>query len=285
MGTSPVTPDTPDHASRGRGGRIETPAPLGKHNPRLTRLRRLVRREVPALTVVDGEKIVLDLAAAGVILHELYTTVSAAAVLRQSPVRDALPGPDSWHLLTPESLDSIAPTRQSQGILAVVSAPAWQLQPAGIVVHLDGIQDPGNLGALIRSAAALGAAGVTCSPDSADPFSPRAIRGAAGCSLRFPVVPNVDIEPLAESFRRAGGSVAAALGKGGQPLREWRPRRPLLLVLGNEGAGVRPPALSACSESITIPLLRGVESLNVAVAAGVVLAFLGGLAAPPILER
>lgn len=259
--------------------------PLGKHNPRLARLRRLVRREDPGLTVVDGEKIVLDLAAAGYPLHELYTTVSAAAALRDSSVRVALPGPASWHLLTPEALDSIAPTRQSQGILAVVPIPASRIKPAGVVLHLDGIQDPGNLGALVRSAAALGAAGVTCSPDSADPFSPRAIRGSAGWSLRFPVVANVEIERLAESFLKAGGSIVAALGEGGDSLPDWQPSRPLLLVLGNEGAGLRPAALAVCTEGVSIPLEHGVESLNVAVAAGILLAFLGGLAAPPILER
>lgn len=259
--------------------------PLGRHNSRLAALRRLVRREDPARTVVDGPKLVLELAAAGVAVQELYVTPEAEpSLLGCRPLR-ALQAAGAWHLVTGEALAAVAPTRQPQGVLAVVGVPAREPEVRGVWLYLDGIQEPGNLGALVRCAAALGADGVACSADSADPFSPRAVRGAAGWSLRFPVCPAVALEPLAASFLLAGGSVVAALGSGGRTPGDWRPRPPLLLVLGNEGGGLRSAALSICTERVTIPLARGVESLNVAVAAGILLTSIAGLAAAPILAR
>lgn len=259
--------------------------PLGKHNPRFAELRRLVRREDPARTVVDGTRLVLELAAAGVAIEALYSTPEAEpTVLGCRPLRE-LQARGAWYLVTAEALAAVAPTQHPQGVLAVVGVPAREPEARGVWLYLDGIQEPGNLGALVRCAAALGADGVACSADGADPYSPRAVRGAAGWSLRFPVCPAVELEPLASSFLLAGGTVAAALGDGGRPLAGWRPRLPLLLVLGNEGQGHRPTTLAACTEQVTIPLARGVESLNVAVAAGILLASLAGVAADPILER
>ncbi|MCU0292312.1 MAG: RNA methyltransferase [Thermoanaerobaculaceae bacterium] len=259
--------------------------PLGTHNPRLTRLRRLVRREDLSLTVVDGSKLVLELADAGAPIEELYATSEQHAVADRHPRLRALHGAGRCHVVTEAALDSVAPTRQSQGLLAVVRVPTWTVETRGIVLYLDGVQDPGNLGALVRCAAALGATGVACSPGCADPFAPRAVRGAAGQSLLFPVVVDVEFGPLAAAFVAAGGSVATTVGQGGQRLADWRPRLPLLIAVGNEGHGIRPEVMAAGTESVSIPLDRGVESLNVAVTAGILLAALGGVAPAPILER
>lgn len=227
----------------------------------------------------------LDLAAAGVPIEELYLTPECEPALLACRQLRELQARGGWHIVTGEALAAAAPTRSPQGVLAVVGVPAREPQARGLWLYLDGIQDPGNLGAVVRCAAALGAEGVACSADAADPFSPRALRGAAGWSLRFPVCPAVELEPLAASFVVAGGTVAAALGQAGRPVSGWRPRLPLLLVLGNEGHGLRPAALSVCTEQVTIPLARGVESLNVAVAAGILLASLAAFAAAPILEE
>lgn len=259
--------------------------PLGKHNPRLARLRRLVRREDPSLTVVDGSKLVLELADAGVCIDELFVTPEQRTVVGRHPRLRTLLDSGRCHVVTADALDSVAPTRQPQGILAVVRVPTWTIEPRGIVLYLDGVQDPGNVGALVRCAAALGASGVACSPGCADPFAPRAVRGAAGQSLLLPVATGLEIGPLATAFLAAGGSVAATVGKGGQHLAGWRPRLPLLLAVGNEGHGLREEVVAASSECVSIPLDREVESLNVAVTAGILLAALGGVAPAPILER
>jgi len=275
----------PSSSQRQAEAPCPTLQPLGKHNPRLAELRRVVRREDPSRTVVDGTRLVLELAEAGIAILELFATPEAEPPLLACPHLRELWARRAWHLVTGEALAAVAPTQHPQGVLAVVGVPDREPVASGTWLYLDGIQEPGNLGALVRCAAALGADGVACSADGADPFSPRAVRGAAGWSLRFPVCTAIEFEPLAASFTLAGGTVAAAVGEGGRGLAGWRPRAPLLLVLGSEGRGVRPGALAACTERVTIPLARGVESLNVAVAAGIILAALAGVASAPILER
>jgi tRNA G18 (ribose-2'-O)-methylase SpoU len=101
----------------------------------------------------------------------------------------------------------------------------------------------------------------------------------------LPVQPDAEFTPLAESFRQAGGEIVGAVPAGGTPVREWHPRRPALLVLGNEGQGLAGEIAGACGRLVTVPLTGTVESLNVAVTAGVLLATLSGVAGSPILER
>lgn len=244
-----------------------------------------MRREEPSLTVVDGSKLVLELAEAGAQIEELFVTPEQRAAVARHPRLRALADSGACHVVTGDALDSVSPTQSSQGILAVVRVPTWTVEARGIVLYLDDVQDPGNVGALVRCAAALGASAVACSPGCADPFAPRAVRGAAGQSLLFPVAAGVEIGPLAAAFIAAGGSVATTVGQGGQRLADWRPRLPLLLAVGNEGHGIRPDVMAAGTECVSIPLDRGVESLNVAVSAGILLASLGGVAPAPILER
>jgi TrmH family RNA methyltransferase len=257
---------------------------LGRHNSRVQRLRRIIQRQEPDLTVVDGLKLALDMAAAGVPIVELFAIPERLEALRSNPALSRVCDAGRAYLLDPATADQLAPTRQPQGVFAVVPVPAPHIRPEGIVIYLDRVQDPGNVGGVIRCAAALGANGVMCSPGCADPFSPRALRASAGQALITPVEAEAAFAPSAEAFRRAGGEVAGTVGQGGVALGRWRPRIPLLLALGNEGQGLSDEVASGCRRQVTIPLAGGVESLNVAVTAGVILASLVGVAASPILE-
>jgi TrmH family RNA methyltransferase len=251
----------------------------------VARLRRLIRREEPQLTVVDGLKLVSDVADAGVPVVELFSTESHLARLQSHPaLRNVLEGGRA-SLLDPATMAHLAPTRQTQGLLAVVAVPAGHLTPSGVALYLDRVQDPGNVGSVIRCAAAFGASGVACSQGCADPFSPRALRASAGHALLLPVQAEAEFGPLADAFRRTGGEVVGAVSGGGTPLGQLRPRRPVLLVLGNEGQGLAQEVLAGCARQVTVPLAAGVESLNVAVTAGVILATLSGVVGSPILER
>lgn len=261
----------------------ELPA-LGRHSPRLTRLRRIVRRQEGTLTVAEGVKLVHDLAAAGVELLELYVTPERARELASLPGFRAAAATGRAYRIDPAVCDRLAPTQHSQGLVAVVSAEERAVAADGVVLFLDRIQDPGNVGALIRCAAAFGARGVACSAGCADPFSPRALRASAGQALLLPVQTEVTLEALAPRFKAAGGSAVATTGRGGVPLPLWLPKSPLLLAFGNEGVGLSQAVLDACDERVTVPLSAGVESLNVTVAAGVMLAALAGVAGPPLLE-
>jgi RNA methyltransferase, TrmH family len=260
------------------------PLVLGRGNPRLAEVRAVARGEDPLRTILDGEKLVRDAVAAGLPLDLAVVRTDRAEGLEDLLGQLSAATRGAVFLVSQASLEQVAPTRQPQGVLAVVRIPRRALPMDGTVVYLDRVQDPGNVGAVIRSAAALGAGGVACSPGCADPFSPRAVRGSALQSLLLPVARDADFGELARAFAAAGGEAVATVGAGGTPLPHWRPASPLLLALGNEGQGLAPEILSTCSVAVTVALSRGVESLNVAVTAGVLLAFLAWLASSPILK-
>jgi TrmH family RNA methyltransferase len=257
---------------------------LGRHNPRLLRLRRIAQRQEPDLTVADGLKLAIDLAAAGIPIVELFTIPERLDEVRESPELRAVCDGGRAYLFDPATASNLAPTRQTQGVLAVVTVPSVHLRAEGVVIYLDRIQDPGNVGSVIRCATAFGATGVACSPECADPFSPRALRASAGHALLLPVEAGADFERLAQATHGAGGEVAGTAGHGGVSLARWRPRLPLLLALGNEGQGLSEEVQASCKRNVTVPLTGGVESLNVAVTAGLILGSLAGVAGSPILE-
>ncbi len=259
----------------------DSPLPrLGTHSPRLAEVRRICLGERGDLTVVDGVKLIGEAARAGIAFELLLVVPGMVSSLRHIEA----PRSTKVFVVDEDAMRRIAPTQHSQGVLAVVGVPRRDLPVDGVVVYLDRIQDPGNVGAVIRCATAFSAAAVACSPGCADPFSPRAIRASAGHALRLPVARGVEFLVLAERFRAAGGDVVATVGQGGTPLAAWQGSPPLLLALGNEGQGLADEVVEGSSSRLTIPLASGVESLNVAVTAGVILASLAGLAGAPILR-
>ncbi len=246
----------------------------GRHSAILARLRRIARGAEPGVTAVDGAKLVFDLLDRGVPAEMLFTTSEHLEALAARGWLDEGDRQRRLNLVDEATLARVAPTATPQGLLAVVRVPQHRLEPAGVAVYLDRVQDPGNVGAVIRSAAAFGASGVACSPGCASPFSWRSLRASAGHALLLPVQAEAEFAPLADAFAAAGGEVAAASGHGGTPLGSFRPRRPLLLVVGSEGQGVAPEIVARCDRTVTIPTSPTVESLNVTVAASVILASL-----------
>ena len=239
---------------------------LGKHSPRVKELRRRVRDRRPGEVVVDGRRLVADLIRWGVPLRELYLEAGV------EPDPEIVTAAGSVWALDSRVLSDISPTRHPQGVLAVVDEPT--LKPwsgtSGVALYLDGIQDPGNLGAIVRSAAALGGSAVLLSPQSADPFHHASVRGSAGAVFRLPIERDASLTGAADRIAVGGGEVWAS-GTSGHPIDVWRPTEPVLLLLGAEGAGISGPALEASQGTVVVPLGREVESLNVAVAAGILL--------------
>ena len=247
---------------------------LGKNSRRVKDLRRRVRKRVPGEVIVDGEKLVTDLVRWGVAIRELYLAVGAD---EEQETGEWIESAAEVFGLDGEVLTAIAPTKTPQGVLAVVEEPRSGTWSAGdgVGLYLEGVQDPGNLGAIVRSAAALGAASVLLSPGCADPFGPAAVRGSAGTIFRLPVEREASLTEASRRVRDHDGEVwAAALG--GTSLKQWKPARPLLLIMGAEGAGLSDAVLGTSDGRVGIPLEREVESLNVAVAAGILLAALAG---------
>src|SRR5207253_8806648 len=165
-----------------------------------------------------------------------------------------------------------------QGVLAIVEPRDWTLAdiPVGrgrALLVLDGVQDPGNVGTLIRTAHALGAGGTVALRGTADVLNPKALRAAMGATFRHPVVALDDAPFIA--WAGASGVTLWATAADGVPLaraqREAAPSERIAVIVGNQGAGIRPALNAVAARRVAIPLAQGAESLNVAVAAGILL--------------
>jgi len=173
-------------------------------------------------------------------------------------------------------LAAMSPVRTPSGIVAIAEFIAPPLErvmegPLPLVALLAGVQDPGNLGAVVRTAEAAGATGLVACPPSADPFGWKALRGAMGSTFRLPVPERVPLHEALLAARRRGLVIAAAVPRGGTPMHEFDFRRPVALMLGGEGGGLDEAHVDHADERITIPMKPPVESLNVAVSAAVML--------------
>jgi TrmH family RNA methyltransferase len=171
-------------------------------------------------------------------------------------------------------LRALSDTEQSQGVLLVVEEPAYAWPPAGWsgscqVLVLDGIQDPGNVGTLVRAARAFGLDGVLALEGTADPWNPKAVRGGAGAYAHVPVAKLAWSE--ARSWLRGQGVPVLVADPGGEDVRKTLRLERWALVLGNEGAGVRREIRAEAEALLAIPMVEGVDSLNVAVAGAILL--------------
>jgi TrmH family RNA methyltransferase len=171
-------------------------------------------------------------------------------------------------------MDALSPVRTPTGVVAIVQprrAAFVQLlapPPPLVVVAVD-VQDPGNAGAIVRSAEAGGATGVILAGESADPWSWKALRAAMGSTFRFPVIREPNTSAALTQLRHSNVRLLATVPRGGVDVTDADLRVPVALLLGSEGAGLDESAARDADERISIPMNGPVDSLNVAVAAGV----------------
>jgi TrmH family RNA methyltransferase len=169
-------------------------------------------------------------------------------------------------------LDHLADTQHPQGIIAVVRTPRWTLSDIKAkrapVLVLDGVQDPGNTGTILRTAAGLGAAGIIALPGTVEVTNPKVLRGSMGAVFRLPWVELTSEELLAWTRDNSVSLLTAEMS--GEPIVGLKLTPPVAIVLGNEGAGLS-PMLKVAGRPVSIPLAPGTDSLNVAVAAGILL--------------
>ena len=169
-------------------------------------------------------------------------------------------------------MDALSPVRTPSGVVALATARRSTLtqvltpSPALVVVAVD-VQDPGNAGAIIRSAEAGGATGVVFTGASADPWGWKALRAAMGSTFRLPVAREPDVSHACGELQRAELRLRAAVNQGGIPLERVDLTDATALLLGGEGGGLTNDVLLLADEHVTIPMAPPVESLNVAVAA------------------
>lgn len=244
----------------------------------LTLARDLTRRkarERSGLFVAEGIRTVEELLASSLHVSGALTcdlldrTPRGAALAAQLHGR----GVDVVRVSEREFL-SASDTEHPQGVLAIAEQPkdaleALLLPATARLLVLDGVQDPGNVGTLLRTAAALGATATLVLPGTVDPWNAKVVRSAVGIQFKHRTIGCTEEELFAFLARHEVPLWGAAAS--GRSVDEVVPPARLALVMGNEGAGLKASVRDACSGLVALPMSPGVESLNVAVAAGIAL--------------
>ncbi len=226
-------------------------------------------REESGLFVVEGERGVVDALQAGIepqliVLRDDFVPASTGVEIALTSNEERV------RVLDAALFDSVTDTVHPQGILAVLSIPVGQTLPeaATLVVLLDGIRDPGNMGTLLRSSAAAGADAVVIGEGSVDAWNPKVVRAAMGAHNRVPVLSVASV-----GWDRVGAMAIRAIAEGGADLAydraDWS--ESILLIVGAEADGPGDASRAMANRVVSIPMAAGVESLNAAVAGSVIL--------------
>lgn len=175
-------------------------------------------------------------------------------------------------LVSPDVLRAIATTVEPDGVvLTLAHAPSPPLRLTHLGLALETIQDPGNLGTMIRTAAAVGVEGILLSEDCADWAQPKALRASAGHGLCLPLRSTTALVAELTQYQQAGFQLVATLPTAALTYWDADFTPPTLLLLGNEGAGLSAPLAAIADIQVKIPLAPAVESLNVAIANALIL--------------
>jgi TrmH family RNA methyltransferase len=256
-----------------------------KQNARLKELRKALSapgRGAGALVGIEGPKLIEETLRAGLRVKTVFVAQGpdpmSARVSDRILEKLSLPRETEILHLPKKLLDQALATETPQSIAALIEPPKWTWEQLlssrrnsfPLIIVLAGLQDPGNLGTILRSAEAFGATGVVSLPGTVSAWNAKAVRASAGSVFRVPLL-TAEIDECIPHLHGAGLAIFAALSHGAQQAHSADLARPVALVIGNEGNGV-PGALAARADStITIPFPGPVESLNAAVAASVLL--------------
>ena len=228
------------------------------------------QRAADGVFFAEGPKLILELCKSCA-PAAVYATEAALA---RTPALAALGGVTT--LVAPHVAEKLAGTKSSQGVFALLQTPApptHLLHSARRLLALEGVQDPGNVGTLLRSAAAFGFDGVLLGPGCAAPFAPKTLRASMGAAGRLPVLVVSDLPAALTALRGRGVTCLAAALYHSRPLDEVGTDFPggVCLVIGSEGQGLTDAAVAACDAAVRIPMTELVESLNAGVAGSVLL--------------
>lgn len=258
----------------------ETLKITSRSNERLVRIRKVRDAKEPGLIFVEGLRLAEETLRSGVELVDCVFAESFANSQRGSRVVAEVCALGASIIEVPDDLfKSVAETRNSQGIVIVARRPESFREsfegrlrdPLQSVLYFHETNDPSNLGAIFRTAEAAGVSGVILSKGSADAFSPKALRAGMGANLRIPVWEGAETGNGIEWARSKGFRIVAADIKGSVSYASIDWTIPSLLIFGSEAHGLGDGVLESADEIVSIPMKNGVESLNLAVSAGIIL--------------
>ena len=256
-----------------------------KQNARLKELRKALAhpgRNERGLVGIEGPNLVAEAMRSGLRVDSVFLGRAGAGVgflpeLAMPNLEESFPNLDVL-LVEDDALKSVLNTESPQLCAALAEPPDWtwahvlhsKKDAAALVLVLAGIQDPGNLGTITRSAEAFGADGIICLPGTVNAWNPKAVRASAGSVFRVPVLNAGEHETLTE-LREAGIRLLTTTVQGAQPADLADLADAVAVLIGNEGSGVPADLAMKADGAVTIPCPGPVESLNAAVAASVLL--------------
>src|SRR5215208_4645896 len=252
---------------------------ISRDNSLLRQVRAVRDGKIDELIFIEGLRLCeeayrSDLAIEAVVVsEELLRKERAAGVIEELSRVSKRVGSVSEKLL-----ESVSYTKTPQGIIVLAHRPAASeerltasLNTRPLLVVLHQINNPVNVGAIIRTAEAAGATGIITTKKTSDPFSPKSLRGAMGSAFRLPIWSGLSFTETIEWCRRRGIVTACADAKATSSYTEIEWTGPCALVLGPESEGFTPEELGGADRSVSIPMKGAAESLNVSVAAGILL--------------
>jgi len=257
----------------------QKPFPLPAINLKLLTLARDLKRrkarEKQDLFVAEGVRAVEELLRSKITLRGAVIAPQVREAPRGAAVLDALRARQvAVEEVTPQEFASAAETESPQGVAVIAEIPARSFSTLdrewrGVLLVLDGVQDPGNVGTILRTAAALGANATVALPGTVDLWNAKVVRSGMGAHFHHPAFSSTWAE--LDTFLGQTNTTLFAADATGDPIGEvQRPAR-VALVVGNEGAGLSAEAKTRAARTIALPISSSVESLNVAVATGILL--------------
>ncbi|MCC6783281.1 MAG: RNA methyltransferase [Planctomycetes bacterium] len=248
-------------------------------NPLVARVKEAAAGDRPDEMVVEGARVVGEAIAADCeilvgVLAERFASSEAGAALRKGLEARA----HQLAIAQDAVFERLSSLTTPQGVLALVRTPRCEeralcgADPArALIVVAAGVRDPGNLGAMLRATEAAGGTGFIAQKGSADPFREKAVRGSSGSVLRLPTLRGLDAPALRAFATRHGLCLAIADAHAPTEYLDADLRGPVMIALGSEGQGVPGELVDVADLRLRIPIQPSVESLNVAVATGVLL--------------
>ena len=207
----------------------------------------------------------IDVRKAGCILHDNRSELAGKGRLDENKI----------YIVKDSVLDSVSGTVTSQGIMAIVRKPEHSLEEmfssGSRFLVLENIQDPGNLGTMLRTAEAAGMDGIIMSPDCTDIYSPKVVRSSMGSIFRMPFIYCTDFISTLNKIKEHGITIYAAYLHGGVSYKDTAFAEKHAILIGNEGNGLTDEAVEAADKRVFIPMSGEIESLNAAVAAAILM--------------